>query len=69
MRLTVLSVQVRILSALDFLTKQLELHGDSSGPRPMGLLHKIKKARQSVSIYTGQLDKHFLPCRRRGGGG
>jgi hypothetical protein len=33
----------------------------------MGLLHKIKKARQSVSIYTGQLDKHFLPCRRRGG--
>ena len=43
-----------------------ELHGDSAGPRPMGLLHKIEKARQSVSLDTGQLDKHCLPCRRRG---
>jgi len=43
-----------------------ELHGDSQGPRPMGLLHKIDSAVESISLDMQQLDKHCLPCRRRG---
>jgi hypothetical protein len=43
-----------------------ELHGDSQGPRPMGLLHQIEKAAKSISLDMQQLDKHCLPCRRRG---
>lgn len=43
-----------------------ELHGDSSGPRPMGLLYKMQKAVQSVALDMGGLDKHCLPCRKRG---
>lgn len=43
-----------------------ELHGDTESPRPMGLLHQIEKAVQSVALDMSQLDKHCLPCRRRG---
>ncbi len=43
-----------------------ELHGDSQGPRPMGLMHRIEKARQTVALDMKQLDKHCLPCRERG---
>lgn len=43
-----------------------ELHGDSQGARPMGILHKIEKAKQTISLDMGGLDKHCLPCRKRG---
>lgn len=43
-----------------------ELHGDTQSPRPMGILHRIEKARETISLDMQQLDKHCLPCRRRG---
>ena len=43
-----------------------ELHGDTQSTRPMGILHRIEKAKQAISVDMGQLDRHCLPCLKRG---